>query len=149
MQRNEKFIITDTRRNNHMKKIGFIGVGIMGKSMVRNLMKAGFELHIYARTRSKVEDVISEGAIFHETIADCVKDCDAVINVLKSKGYLENYEKSVDVFDELLPNQAEAINRAKERVEQLSADQTNVISRDSNPVTTVYELVEFLNSQRK
>ena len=43
-----------------MKKIGFIGVGIMGKSMVRNLMKAGFELHIYARTRSKVEDVISE-----------------------------------------------------------------------------------------
>lgn len=48
-----------------MKKIGFIGVGIMGKSMVRNLMKAGFELHIYARTRSKVEDVISEGAIFN------------------------------------------------------------------------------------
>ena len=31
-----------------MKKIGFIGVGIMGKSMVRNLMKAGFEgCHLY------------------------------------------------------------------------------------------------------
>mgnify|MGYP004445522971 CR=1 FL=1 len=29
-----------------MKKIGFIGVGIMGKSMVKNLMKAGFELHM-------------------------------------------------------------------------------------------------------
>lgn len=43
-----------------MNKVGFIGVGIMGKSMVRNLMKAGFELHIYARTKSKVEDVISE-----------------------------------------------------------------------------------------
>ena len=51
-----------------MKKIGFIGVGIMGKSMVKNLMKAGFELHIYARTKSKVNDVIEEGAIFHETI---------------------------------------------------------------------------------
>ena len=36
-----------------MKKIGFIGVGIMGKSMVRNLMKAGYELHIYARTKAK------------------------------------------------------------------------------------------------
>lgn len=82
MQGNEKFIITDTRRNNHMKKIGFIGVGIMGKSMVRNLMKAGFELHIYARTRSKVEDVMREGAIFHETMADCVKDCDAVITIV-------------------------------------------------------------------
>ncbi len=45
-----------------MNKVGFIGVGIMGKSMVRNLMKAGFELHIYARTKSKVEDVIGEGA---------------------------------------------------------------------------------------
>ena len=53
-----------------MNKIAFIGVGIMGKSMVRNLMKAGFELHIYARTRSKVEDVIGEGAIFHNTIAE-------------------------------------------------------------------------------
>ena len=42
-----------------MKKIGFIGVGIMGKSMVRNLKKAGFDLHIYARTKAKVEDVIA------------------------------------------------------------------------------------------
>ena len=65
-----------------MKKIGFIGVGIMGKSMVRNLMKAGYELHIYARTRSKVEDVISEGAIFHESIRECVPGCDAVITIV-------------------------------------------------------------------
>lgn len=36
-----------------MKKIGFIGVGIMGKSMVRNLMKTGYELHIYARQKRK------------------------------------------------------------------------------------------------
>ncbi len=41
-----------------MKKIGFIGVGIMGKSMVRNLMKAGFEVAIYTRTKAKVEDVL-------------------------------------------------------------------------------------------
>ena len=65
-----------------MNKIAFIGVGIMGRSMVRNLMKAGFELHIYARTRSKVEDVISEGVTFHDTIADCVKDAEAVITIV-------------------------------------------------------------------
>lgn len=41
-----------------MKKIGFIGVGIMGKSMVRNLMKVGFEVAIYTRTKAKVEDVL-------------------------------------------------------------------------------------------
>ena len=40
-----------------MKKIGFIGVGIMGKSMVRNLMKAGYEVAVYNRTKSKAEDV--------------------------------------------------------------------------------------------
>lgn len=65
-----------------MKKIGFVGVGIMGKSMVRNLMKAGFELHIYARNRGKVEDVIGEGAVFHDSIGGCVNDCDAVITIV-------------------------------------------------------------------
>lgn len=65
-----------------MKKIGFIGVGIMGKSMVRNLMKEGFELHIYARNKGKVEDIIAEGAMFHDSIKDCVKECEAVITMV-------------------------------------------------------------------
>lgn len=65
-----------------IKSVGFIGVGIMGKSMVRNLMKADYELHIYARTKSKVEDVISEGAVFHEKIGDCVQERDAVITIV-------------------------------------------------------------------
>lgn len=65
-----------------MKSIGFIGVGIMGKSMVRNLMKAGYELHIFARTKAKAEDVIEEGAVFHDTIGDCVKERDAVITIV-------------------------------------------------------------------
>lgn len=73
-----------------MIKIGFIGVGIMGKSMVRNLMKNGFELHIYARKRKKVEDVIKEGAIFHETIGECVSDVDAVITIV---GYPKDVEE--------------------------------------------------------
>ena len=58
-----KIVAYKGERKKEMKKIGFIGVGIMGKSMVRNLMKAGYELHIYARTKAKVEDVIGEGAI--------------------------------------------------------------------------------------
>lgn len=65
-----------------MKTIGFIGVGIMGKSMVRNLMKAGFELRIYARNKEKVKDVIAEGARFFENIRECVKGCDAVITIV-------------------------------------------------------------------
>ena len=73
-----------------MKKIGWIGVGIMGKSMVRNLMKAGYELHIFARHKEKVEDVVNEGAIFHESIADCVAGCDVVITMVGFPKDVEN-----------------------------------------------------------
>ena len=87
-----------------MKQIGFIGVGIMGKSMVRNLMKAGYELHIYARTRSKVEDVIGEGAVFHDTIAECVKDRDAVITIVGFPQDVEEvYFDSGNILDSASP----------------------------------------------
>lgn len=83
-----------------MKQIGFIGVGLMGKSMVRNLMKAGYELHIYARTKAKVEDVIDEGAMFHDTIADCVKGRDAVITIVGFPQDVEEvYFDSGNIFD--------------------------------------------------
>lgn len=87
-----------------MKTIGFIGVGLMGKSMVRNLMKAGYELHIYARTKAKVEDVISEGAVFHESIADCVKGRDAVITIVGFPQDVEEvYFDSGNILDSASP----------------------------------------------
>ena len=73
-----------------MKNIGFVGVGIMGKSMVRNLMKAGYDLHIYARTKSKVEDVISEGAVYHDTVGDCASNVDVMISIV---GYPKDVEE--------------------------------------------------------
>lgn len=73
-----------------MKKIGFIGVGVMGKSMVRNLMKAGFELSIYTRTKSKVEDVIAEGAKWYDSVAECAKNQDAIITIV---GYPKDVEE--------------------------------------------------------
>lgn len=65
-----------------MKRIGFIGVGIMGKSMVRNLMKHGIEVAIYARTKEKVLDVLSEGALWCSDIAECVSSSEAVITIV-------------------------------------------------------------------
>lgn len=73
-----------------MKTIGFIGVGIMGKSMVRNLMKAGFEVAIYTRTKAKVEDVIGEGALWCDTVAACAADRDVVISIV---GYPKDVEE--------------------------------------------------------
>ena len=60
-----------------MKTIGFIGIGVMGKSMVRNLMRNGFELYIYNRTKSKAEDSLVR--IWCDSVADCAKDRDAII----------------------------------------------------------------------
>lgn len=93
-----------------MKKIGFIGVGIMGKSMVRNLMKNGFEVSIFARNKEKVLDVISEGASFYHTIKECVSGCDAVITIVGfpkdveevyfgENGILENVKEGTYVID--------------------------------------------------
>ena len=93
-----------------LKKIGFIGVGIMGKSMVRNLMKAGYEVSIYTRTKSKVEDVIAEGAVWCDTVADCSKGRDVVITIVGypkdveevyfgENGILENADKGTYVID--------------------------------------------------
>ena len=72
-----------------MNKIAFIGVGIMGKSMVRNLMKAGYSLTIYSRTKAKCEDVIAEGAVWADTVADCVRDAEAVFSIV---GYPSDVE---------------------------------------------------------
>lgn len=73
-----------------MKKIGFIGVGIMGESMVRNLMKAGFEVAVYTRTRKKAEAVIAEGALWCDSVRACAKGRDAVITIV---GYPKDVEE--------------------------------------------------------
>ena len=63
-------------------RIGFIGVGVMGKSMVRNLMKGGYEVSIYSRTKGKTLDVIAEGAIWCDSVAECVADKDVIITIV-------------------------------------------------------------------
>lgn len=73
-----------------IKKLAFIGVGVMGKSMVLNLLKKGFEVSIYARDKSKVLEVLQQGAIFCETIKECVQNKDAVISIV---GYPKDVEE--------------------------------------------------------
>lgn len=73
-----------------IKKIAFIGVGVMGKFMVSNLLKNGFEVSIYARNKAKVEDSIKEGAIFCETIKECVQNKDVIITIV---GYPKDVEE--------------------------------------------------------
>ena len=76
-----------------------------------------------------------------------VEDCQALIRLLKQPGRLPDYEKNKDYFDVLKPLQSTAIQRAKARAEQVRNQDTELISRQSNPLTTVWELVEYLNSK--
>lgn len=73
-----------------MKKVGFIGIGIMGKSMARNLMKAGFEVSVYTRTKAKAEDIIAEGAVWCDDVRTCAAGRDAVITIV---GYPKDVEE--------------------------------------------------------
>ena len=68
--------------------------------------------------------------------------------MLKQPGRLEQYEKSQDLYDLLRPMQEKAIERAKQRVRALAEENAEIICRRSNPVTTVAELVEYLNGKR-
>ncbi|MFC5449416.1 NAD(P)-dependent oxidoreductase [Paenibacillus aestuarii] len=70
--------------------IGFIGTGVMGKSMVRNLMKAGHELHVYSRTKSKADELIVEGAIWHDSPAELAHTVQVVISIV---GYPHDVEE--------------------------------------------------------
>ena len=65
-----------------IKKIGFIGLGVMGAPMAGHLLDAGFELKLYTRTKARAAELIARGATWCDTPADCAQDCDVVISIV-------------------------------------------------------------------
>jgi 3-hydroxyisobutyrate dehydrogenase len=59
--------------------IGFIGLGIMGRGMVRNLLKAGFSVTVWNRTASRMEPLVEAGAKAGNTPADVAAQSDIII----------------------------------------------------------------------
>jgi 2-hydroxy-3-oxopropionate reductase len=64
------------------EKLGFVGLGIMGRPMARTLMRAGYEVVVYNRTREKAEDLVSEGAEAAESPRELAEGCDVVFTML-------------------------------------------------------------------
>lgn len=72
-----------------LKKIGFIGTGIMGSAMAGHLIDAGFELSVYNRTKSKAQSLIERGAKWCDTVGECAAGQDIVITII---GYPKDVE---------------------------------------------------------
>lgn len=64
------------------EKIGFIGLGIMGKPMVRNLLKSGYTPIVYNRSQSAIDEMVGEGATSANSAKEVTEKSDVVITML-------------------------------------------------------------------
>ncbi len=91
------------------KKIGFIGIGLMGFPMAKNILKAGHNLKAFNRSQNKAEPLKEFGAEITTSIDEAVKDSDIVItmltddtainDVMNSSNFLENLKLGATVID--------------------------------------------------
>ncbi|MBP1743204.1 MAG: oxidoreductase [Firmicutes bacterium] len=90
--------------------IGFIGIGVMGKSMASHLLKAGYQVLVYNRTKSSTDSLVENGAVWKDTVAEVAKEADVVITMvgypkdveevyLGEKGILKNAKEGSYVID--------------------------------------------------
>jgi 3-hydroxyisobutyrate dehydrogenase len=63
-------------------KLGFIGIGYMGRPIAQRLLEAGFKVTAYDRDRSKSEELTRHGGTVASSIAEIFRDCDVVLSCL-------------------------------------------------------------------
>ncbi|HIU77573.1 MAG TPA: 2-hydroxy-3-oxopropionate reductase [Candidatus Pelethocola excrementipullorum] len=71
-------------------KIGFIGLGIMGKPMVRNLLKAGHEVLAYDVIQANVDQAVKDGAKAAESSKDVAAQCKLIITMLPNSPHVKS-----------------------------------------------------------
>ena len=84
-----------------MITIGFIGTGLMGLPMAKNILKSGFKLKAFNRSVEKAEPLKEFGAEISKTIGDVVKDSDFVITMLTDDSAVDVITSSLDFIDNL------------------------------------------------
>ncbi len=72
-----------------MERIGFIGLGIMGKPMAKNLLKAGFPLTVFNRSRTAMDELRVEGATVAESPMQVAQQSDVVITCVSDSPDVE------------------------------------------------------------
>lgn len=73
-----------------MKKIGFIGTGVMGASIVRHLLKADYTVTVYNRTKSKTDELVALGATWAATPQEVTEKSDLIFSMV---GYPSDVEE--------------------------------------------------------
>ena len=71
------------------QSIGFIGLGIMGRPMAKNLLKAGYPLVVHSRSRGPVDDVVKAGARAASSPKEVASQCDVLITMLPNSPDVE------------------------------------------------------------
>ena len=84
-----------------MMKISFIGTGLMGLPMAKNLLKAGFKLKVFNRTIEKAEPLKEFGAEISKTLGEVVKDNDFIITMLTDDGAVDAIMSNSDLLENL------------------------------------------------
>ena len=80
-------------------RLGFIGIGYMGRPIVRRLLESGFKLTAYDRDQNKAEGVIQYGSTVAQSLSELCSSCSVVLSCLPSDGaVLETYRGSGGVF---------------------------------------------------
>lgn len=64
-----------------MRNIAFIGTGVMGKSIIRHLLKAGYPVTVYSRTKSKALELLEEGANWADTTGEAVQNAQIIFTM--------------------------------------------------------------------
>ncbi|RIU89053.1 NAD(P)-dependent oxidoreductase [Oceanobacillus picturae] len=72
------------------KRIGFIGTGVMGSSMVENLMQDGFSVTVYTRTKEKALPLLEQGAEWADSVKDLASSSHIIITIV---GYPQDVEE--------------------------------------------------------
>ncbi|MFN8442173.1 MAG: NAD(P)-dependent oxidoreductase [Caldilineaceae bacterium] len=70
---------SNTKEETMAEEIGFVGLGIMGRGMTRNLLKAGYKVHVWNRTASRMDELAADGAIVSASPADVAAKSDIII----------------------------------------------------------------------
>ena len=70
-------------------KIGFIGLGIMGKPMARNLLKAGHQLVVYDIVKEAIGDAVAAGAVAAASPKEVAQACDRIITMLPNSPHVK------------------------------------------------------------